>query len=45
MDLAFVNIDRTFVYLDVILIITKGEKSYMCKKILVVLSVLIRGIL
>ena len=32
MDITLVNTDCTFVYIDDILIVTKGEKVYICKK-------------
>ena len=31
MDITVVNVDCTFVYIDDILIVTKGEKVYLCK--------------
>ena len=31
-DITLVNMDCTFVYIDDIFIVTKGEKVYICKK-------------
>ena len=40
MDLTLVNMDCTFVYIDDILIVTKGEKSVHMQKVREVLEVL-----
>ena len=40
MDLTLVNMDSTFVYIDDILIVTKGEKSVHMQKVREVLEVL-----
>ena len=45
MDVTFVNMDCTFVYIDNILIITKCEKSVHMQKVRCVLKVLDSAIL
>ena len=40
MDLTLVNIDFTFVYIDDILIVTKGDKDVHMQKVLEVMQIL-----